>query len=303
MKALRFAIVLASIGMLAPIAQAQELNCRVTVNTQVLSTEERIVWDGFKEDVEAYLNTYSWTTNFSGQKIQCSMAFNITGSNGSEYNVQLFVQSSRPMAGSTQTATMARFLDDKVTFGYTRGMALQHSNNYRELESVLDYYAQIIIGLDQDSYTQEGGSAAFQHAQEAALVANAAQGNGWDRMVTASGAFSRVGYIEDINNANIRVVRDMWLSYHLGVIDHAVTDEDGAKTALAGIIDSLITLKRESSDLDRSVFYKTLFNAKYTELADFGRWFKDNGDLYFRKLKFLDSGHASFYDDAYSKLN
>ncbi|MBS1903210.1 MAG: DUF4835 family protein [Bacteroidetes bacterium] len=294
-----FVVLLAMTGA----AYSQELNCKVNVNTQALSTEERIVWDGFATDVEAYLNTYAWTTNFSGQKIQCTMTFNIKGSNGSSYNVQLFVQSVRPIAGTTQLATMARFLDDNVTFDYTRGMALQHSGNYRDLESVLDYYAQIIIGLDQDSYTPELGSVAFQHAQEAALVANAASGAGWDRLVTSSGAFSRVGYVEDLASPGTRVIRDLWQSYHVNVLDRMMSDEDGARNAYAGIIDTLIEIKRSSSDLDRSVFFKTMFNSKYTELADFGRWFKDNADVYFRKLKYLDPGHANFYEDAYSKLN
>ncbi|HYM21379.1 MAG TPA: DUF4835 family protein [Candidatus Kapabacteria bacterium] len=283
--------------------RAQELNCVVTVNLQTLSDQERQVWETFKPDVEAYLNTYSWTTNFSGQKIQCSMAFNITGSNGSEYNVQLFVQSSRLYAGSKQATTMARFLDNNVTFSYTRGMPLQHGNNYRELESVLDYYADIIVGLDQDSYTSQGGTLAFQNAQQVALIANSSQGNGWDRAITISGTFSRVGYIEDILNANTRVLRDMWLNYHQNVIDQITTNEDVARAGLATIVDTLITLKRQSSDIDRSVYYKIVFNAKYTEFADFARWFKENADLYFRKLKYIDPSHISFYEDALSKMN
>ena len=303
MKFLYIAFAFVLLGTCSRAVNAQELNCSVTLNTQVLSTEDRLIWDTFKQDVEAYLNTYSWTTNFSGQKIQCSMAFNIKGSNGSEYDVQLFVQSSRPIAHGTQTTTMARFLDDNVTFGYSRGFPLQHGNSYRELESILDYYALVIIGLDQDSYSQEGGSQAFQSAQEVALVANASQGAGWDRIITASGSFSRYGYVEDILNAGTRTLRDLWLSYHQNVIDQELVNEDAARTEVAGLIDTLITLKRESSTIDRSVYYKTIFNAKYTEFADFARWFKDNAELYFRKLKYLDQGHISFYDDALSKMN
>lgn len=303
MKVLRFVFVAVILSLIGRASLAQELNCNVTVNTQVLSTEERVIWDNFKQDVEAYLNTYSWTTNFTGQKIQCSMAFNIKGSNGSEYTVQLFVQSSRPIAGGTQTTTMARFLDDNVAFEYTRGMSLQHGNSYRKLESILDYYALIIIGLDQDSYTQQGGSQAFQMAQEVALVANASLGNGWDRVITASGSFSRFGYIEDVVSAGSRTIRNLWLSYHQNVIDQEIGNEDAARNAVAGLIDTLISLKRESSDLDRSVYYKTIFSAKYTEFADFARWFKDNASLYFRKLKYLDQGHMAFYDDALNKFN
>ena len=56
---------------------AQELQCKVSVNLQNLSDEERKNWDTFKQDVEAYLNAYSWTTNFQGDKIQATINFNI----------------------------------------------------------------------------------------------------------------------------------------------------------------------------------------------------------------------------------
>ena len=122
MKVIRvFLLVLAAL-FCARISVAQELACKVTVNIQTLSEEERQIWQTFRADVEAYLNTYSWTTNFSGERIQCSVVFNITGSNGSDYTAQVFIQSNRPLNQSKELTTMARFLDDKVTFGYSRGL-------------------------------------------------------------------------------------------------------------------------------------------------------------------------------------
>ncbi len=284
-------------------AIAQELECKVTVNIQTLSEEERLVWQTFKQDVEAYLNTFSWTTNFSGEKIQCSMTFNITGANGSAYNAQLFVQSTRKLANSDQTTTIARFLDDKASFEYSRGRPLQHGVNYRELETLLDYYANVIIGLYLDSYEPQLGTASFQNAQQAALTANASQGSGWDRLITSSGAFSKFGYVEDVLNAMTRTTRYIWWKYHTQVLDQIATNEDQARATYALLVDSLITIKRASSELDRSVYYKTILDAKYPEMAELGRWFKDNADLYFRKLKYLDIAHSTFYEDARSKLN
>jgi hypothetical protein len=300
-----FVVVLASIGFGSigiRSATAQELDCKVTVNIQTLSEEERITWQTFKQDVEAYLNTFSWTTNFSGEKIQCSMTFNITGS-GSTVTSQLFVQSTRKLAGSNEVTTIARFLDDKASFAYYRGMPLQHGVNYRQLETLLDFYANLIIGLDFDSYESLSGTAAFQNAQSAALVANSSQGAGWDRLITVSGAFSRMGYIEDIMNANTRTTRNIWYMYHTQVLDKIAATEDLAKLNYATVIDTLILIKRQSSELDRSVYYKTILDSKYAEFADLGRWFKDNADLYFRKLKYLDASHSTFYDDARAKLN
>lgn len=279
-------------------ASAQELACKVNVNLQNLSDQERKNWDTFKQDVEAYLNAYTWTTNFTGDKIQATINFNIISS-----GAQVFVQSKRPLYKNSESTIMARFFDDKVAFGYTRGQILQHGMNYRDLESILDYYAYIIIGLDFDSYEANSGSAAYQQAQQIALVANAAQNAlGWDRLLTASGAYSRFGYIEDMMDAGTRSLRDIAWMYHYKVLDNLSTKEDEAHTILAKVVDTLIAMKRSSSAIDRSVYYKTFFESKYTEFADFGKWFKDNKDLYFQKLEYLDPAHQNYYEEAKAKL-
>ncbi|MDP4221619.1 MAG: DUF4835 family protein, partial [Bacteroidota bacterium] len=189
------------------------------------------------------------------------------------------------------------------SFGYSRGQILQHSMNYRDLESILDFYAYIIIGLDFDSYESNSGSAAFQQAQQVALIANAAQNVvGWDRLITSSGAFSRFGYIEDVMNAGTRSIRDIVWAYHYKVLDNIATKEDEARAELAKVVDTLVSMKRSGSTIDRSVYYKTFFEAKYTEFADFGKWFKENKDLYYQKLEYLDPAHQNYYEDAKAKL-
>jgi hypothetical protein len=294
----RIIILILHLLILSKAAPAQELQCRVNLNLQNLSDEDRKNWDTFKQDVEAYLNAYSWTTNFTGDKIQATINFNILST-----GAQIFIQSKRPMYKSSESTVMARFLDDKISFGYTRGQVLQHALNYRDLESILDYYAYIIIGLDFDSYESNSGSAAFQQAQQIALVANAVpNATGWDRLITSSGAFSRFGYIEDVMNAGTRPLRDIAWMYNYKVLDNISTKEDDARTELGKVIDTLVTLKRSSSVIDRSVYYKTFFESKYTEFADFAKWFKDNKDLYFQKLEYLDPAHQNYYEEAKGKL-
>ncbi len=290
-----FILLLLLLGKSAP---AQELNCQVSLNLQNLSDEQRKNWDTFKQDVEAYLNAYSWTTNFVGDKIQATINFNILPT-----GAQIFVQSKRPFYKSSESTIMARFFDDKVSFGYSRGQILQHGMNYRDFESILDYYAYIIIGLDFDSYEANSGSAAFQQAQQIALVANGSQNTvGWDRLITSSGAFSRFGYIEDVMNAGTRSIRDIAWMYHEQVLDNISTKPDDARMYMGKVIDTLITMKRGSSIIDRSVYYKTFFESKYTEFADFAKWYKDNKDLYFQKLEYLDPAHQNYYEEAKGKL-
>src|SRR5258708_40230971 len=102
----RYLLILLLLGFCGT-ASAQELQCLVNLNLQNLSTEDRKNWDTFKQDVEAYLNSFSWTTNFTGDKIQATINFNILTS-----GAQVFIQSKRPMYKNSETTVMARFLDE-----------------------------------------------------------------------------------------------------------------------------------------------------------------------------------------------
>jgi hypothetical protein len=283
-------------------ARAQELLCKVNINLQNPSDEDKRNWESFSADVESYINSYNWSTNFSGERIRCSLSFSITGSDGGDYIASLYVQSSRVLDKSKEVTTMARFLDDKVQFSYVRGQALQHGVTYRPLESVLDFYANVILGLEFDSYGRLDGDEFFRNALGVALVANSSGGKGWERLFTSAGAYSRYGYAEDMTNAGARPLRSLVSHYHFDVLDLASSDEQHARSNYATFIDTLVTLKHNTSMLDRSVFFKSLLESKYAEFAELGRWFKDDLDRYYRKLEFLDPIHQTFYEQAKLKF-
>ncbi|MDP4243337.1 MAG: DUF4835 family protein [Bacteroidota bacterium] len=309
MKAITLRHILASLlafflGILSSATlRADELDAQVNLNLSALSAQDRIAFDAFKHDLEGYINNYEWTTNFSGERIHCTFQFNIVSSNGSDYTAQLFVTSSRPLYKSDQVTTMARFFDPNCQFSYYRGQELQHGNSFRSLESVIDFYVYIVLGLDFDSYKLQSGTPYFQQAQQVAIVANAAKGPGWEQSVTSIGTYSRLGYIDDALNGNNRAFRDLIFQYHYNGLDLLVTKPDEARITIGTVIDSLVSLRRISSDAGRSVFLRAFFEAKNQELADLARLFPDNLTAYFQKLGFLDPVHQSYYEDARAKMS
>lgn len=282
--------------------RAEELDAQVNLNLSALTTQDRIAFDAFKHDLESYINSYEWTTNFSGERIRCSFQFNIVSANGGDYTAQLFVTSSRPLYKSDQVTTMARFFDAGCEFSYYRGQELQHGNSYRSLESVVDFYVYTILGLDFDSYKLQSGTPYFQQAQQVAIIASAQKGNGWAPNVTSIGTYTRLGYIEDAMNANNRAFRDLIFAYHYNGLDLLSTKPDQARVTIGTVIDSLVSLRRISSDAGRSVFLRAFFEAKNQELADLARLFPDNLTAYFQKLGFLDPVHQNYYEEAQAKM-
>ncbi|HEY3875524.1 MAG TPA: DUF4835 family protein [Candidatus Kapabacteria bacterium] len=283
-------------------AAAQELDAQVQLNVSALSVEDQQTFVQFVHDVQEYLDDFNWTTDFTGDRIRCSFQFNIGTSNGGQYTGQLFVISTRPLYKSDERTTMARFLDAGLDFNYYRGQTLQHGTNFRSLESLLDYYVYIIIGLDYDSYKNESGTMYFQEAQTVAVVGNAAKATGWEEDMTSIGTFSRVGYINDALDANTRAFRDLIFEYHYNGLDLLSTKPDDAKVAIGTVIDSLVTLKHEFGAASRSVFLREFFEAKYPELAGLVRLFPDNASVYFQKLGYLDAIHDQYYQDALTKF-
>jgi hypothetical protein len=281
---------------------AQELDARVDVNLQALSDADRQAFGNFTHDVQAYLDDNTWTTDFTGERIKCSFQFNILTNNGGDYTGQLFINSTRPLYKSTERTTMVNMLDGNIEFTYYLGQALQHNTNYRPLESVLDFYVYLIIGLDYDSYKQEAGTLYFQQAQTIGVIANSASGTGWDEQVTLIGTYSRIGFINDVLDANSRAIRDMMFEYHYDGLDLLSTKPDEARDGIGTAIDSLVTMKHESSFVDRSVFLRAFFEAKYPELTDLARIFPDNVSIYFQKLSYLDPTHAEYYQEALQKI-
>jgi hypothetical protein len=282
---------------------AQELDASVDLNLSGLTDQDRLNFEIFKHDLENYINNNQWTTDFSGPRIRCSFQFNITGANGSDYTAQLFVTSNRPLYKSTEVTTMARFFDDGVQFAYFRGMEFQHGNGYRPLESLIDFYVNIILGLDYDSYKMMSGTIYFQQAQQLAVIASAAQGSGWARKLTSVGTYSRQAYIEDALNANTRFLREQFFDYHYNGLDLLTPKPADARLNIAQAIDSLVTLKRENSSVGRSVFFRSFFEAKYPELTDLARLFPDNLAVYFQKLGYLDPVHQNYYEEARQRLS
>ncbi len=284
-------------------AKAQELDAQVEINVQALGDVDRLNFFTFKKDMENYLNGNTWTSNYSGDRIRCTFQFNIIASNGNDYTAQMFVTSSRGLYKSDQVTTMARFFDQQLQFSYTRGEELQHSGLYRPLESVVDFYTYIIIGLEEDSYKLLTGTPYFQQAQAIAAVGNAATGRGWDRSTTSTGVYSRIGYIEDALNANIRGVRELMFHYTYDALDLQAEKPEAAREELAFVIDSLVSIKRMNSNAQRSVFFRSFFDAKYPELADLGRLFPENLNAYFDKLVYLDPLHESVFEDVKAKIS
>ena len=77
-----------------------------------------------------------------------------------KFTADVQVQVSRPVYNSTYTTTLINFKDNKVEFTHRRGEPLNYNESSWEdnLTSILNYYANLFLALDFDSFSPLGGS-------------------------------------------------------------------------------------------------------------------------------------------------
>ena len=146
---------------------SQELNCQVTIVADAkleLTTVDQDIIAQLKQTITDMMNNTQWTKDKFKveERINCVLQLQIKEkpSTGT-YSGSLQVQSTRPAFNSSYNSTLLNFLDENVTFSYSRNALLVYApNQYRDnLTSILAFYAYFIIGMDYDSFSLKGAFA------------------------------------------------------------------------------------------------------------------------------------------------
>lgn len=273
--------------------KAQELQATVTVqyeNLPVLNKESLV---NFAQVIQDYLNNNRFTgTTWNNPKIKCTFTiFFLSASDETSYSTQVFIGSQRQIYNSTNNSPMLTILDNNWSFGYEKNQALYFNpmvNN--SITSFLDYYAYLIIGMDNDSWEQMSGTPSFSKALDIVHLALSSKfSKGWDK---SSGTYNRRDLVEDILNERYRPFREAISEYHYGIDLYEVNKENGQKK-IASLVKVLQSLK---SKIDlRSIFIKVFFDAKYQEIIEDLKDYPDR--TIFKTLKEVDPPHAGKYDE------
>lgn len=144
--------------------------------------------------------------------------------------------------------------------------------------------------MDNDSWESLSGTPQFNRASNIVnLGINTRFSNGWQR---TSGNFNRRDLIEDLLNEKYRPVREGFFVYHLGLDIFPKNKQKGQENILAFI--KRLEEVRSKIDL-RSIYIKTLFDAKSQEIVEYMRDYPDKS--FVRTLKAIDPPHSAKYDE------
>ena len=213
--------------------QAQELNARVTVNSDRIQGSNRDIFTSLERALNQFINGNQWssTTFSSNERIDCTFALTILEQpSDNAFRAELFVQSRRPVYNSAYTTTMLNFRDTKFEFEYMENavIEIQQNNLNSNLEAVIAFYANLILALDFDSFSPLGGSVFYRQAQS---ISNLAQSNSsWGGWSAFDDDRSRGSIINAFLDESLSRYREFWYTYHRRGLDEMAANPDRART-------------------------------------------------------------------------
>jgi Domain of unknown function (DUF4835) len=279
--------------VVSSITFSQELNCNVIVNFESLPMHNRELLRDFGAVVQDYMNITRFTnSNWEGDKIDCSLnIFFITASGDVSYSAQIVVVSQRPVYQSTHNSPILTINDGLWSFKYEVGQSMYPDfDSFDPLTSLLDFYANLIIASDWDTWEEFGGTPYYKEAFDILnLAANSNNTNGW---VPSSSAYSRYGMVSDALNEKYASFRSAIFDYHYGIDIYAQNQQVGQEKIVSLI--NVLYAMYERYGIIKSVFVKSFFDAKYSEIIERLRSYPD--ETVFTKLKNIDPSHAGKYE-------
>ena len=260
-KLISFFIILSSFFSL----NAQELNCLVTVNSDQVAGSNKQVFNTLQQALTEYVNQTKWTNRAVApeERVNCAMTIIITARNNNNFTATLQVQSTRPVYNSSYASPMLNIKDNEFNFNYNEFDPLIYNKNTFDsnLISIIVFYANIILGVDADTFSRYGGEVELKEAQNVMLQAQQSGLSSWQNIV---GERNRYLLIDNLLSPKLTVYRDLLYKYHRTGLDNIVNSKTNAQQ---NIEDSLITLERIYNKTVENYLIRLFFDANGDEIV------------------------------------
>jgi hypothetical protein len=246
---------------------AQELNCNVVVVADQLSDANQQVFKTLEKEIDEFINQTKWTdkTYQPHEKIECSILLTLTGQSGnSSFSGSIQVQSSRPVYNSVYNTPVLNYKDDDLTFSYTEFEPLQYDENtyQSELVSTLSFFAYLIIGMDADTFSVNGGDASFKICQK--IVDQVENPNAKKAWKSNTNKFNRYRLLSSLTSSNLSKFRKGVYNYHRLGLDTMADNERSGKEMIAEVI---LELRKLASNQLSSQLLRVFMDAKGDEVV------------------------------------
>ena len=287
-----------SIGMLQ--ANAQELRCTVTINSDQIQGSNKSVFNTLKQSIEEFVNNTKWTdlTFQERERIECNMMLIVRAVQDDMFTCEFICQSRRPVFGTSYSTPVLNFQDNTFCFRYQEYDRLDNQQHTftTNLTALLAYYCNLIIGYDMDSFSRLGGTPYFQACENIVTAAQSAsleesEAKGWKAFDSKR---NRYALINNLMDDAFKPYRIFCYEYHRLGLDEMINNVANARARIA---ENLPLLKEAQRARPATFVVTTFLDAKNEELVNiFAGGTPDEKKKIYELLVELDPTRQSIYD-------
>lgn len=246
---------------------AQELKCNISVTSQKIQGTNRELFSNMQRDLYEFLNNRRWSEHVFAydERIECHLQFVLNEQVGSDqFKGSLQVRISRPVYNSSYSTTLLNFRDNDIDFSYREFEPLVYNEGGQNsnLVNLLAFYANVIIGVDYDSFALMGGNEFFTRAENIVAQCQNSREAGWKSFESRR---NRYWLINNLQDRSYAVVRECLYRYHrLGLDVMADNIADGR----LAVIESLELVRKAHRAKPNSYIVQIFFDAKAEEIVN-----------------------------------
>lgn len=228
--------------------EAQELNCQISVNPGKVGGADQQFYANMQQALTTFVNGQKWTSDeFQFQeRINCSINIMLDERiSGNTFKATAQIQSSRPVYNSAYTTVIFNYTDPDWQFEYNEAQAMEFNENAHtsNLLSMLAFYANLILGLDYNTFGKESGTPYLRKAQQIVLNAQNAVEIGWRQNQSLR---NRYWLSELLNNSAYKPFNVALYEYHRQGLDQMHKPEKllDARRKMLGAIEKIHDVNR-----------------------------------------------------------
>lgn len=282
---------------LSQVTFAQELNCTVTVNSDQVSQTNQQIFRTLERSLSDFVNKSKWTNRVykENERISARMFITVTQYESDRFEANVQIQSSRTVFNTSYESPVFNYKDDAFNFQYQEFQPLVLNENVFEsnLIGVISYYVYIILGLDADTFSLEGGDDMFRKAQNIVTQAQGSNFSGWNQ---ETGERTRFELIDNLLSNSFREYRIAMYNYHRKGLDILGDNNSTGKQVIAGSMRLFETLIKRRPN---AFLIQTFFDAKSEEIRNI---FSDGPKVDIVKLKETLNRVAPFYSSTWNEI-
>lgn len=230
---------------------AQEFLAQVMVNTAKVQASDRTKYDNLQRDLYEFVNSRTWS-NFqfrNEERIECSIMITLDDPGASnDMKGSMNVQLRRPVYGSSYNTVLLNYVDKDVEFRFIENEPLDYVENTftNNLTSLIAFYLNMFLGLDFDSYSQNGGSEFYQKAN---TIVNTCQNRAEPGWKSFENQRNRYWMVENLQNSSYAKVREFLYVYHRLGLDAMSENLEQARQKITESLELLQMANRERPGL------------------------------------------------------